>query len=143
MPLYKFHCPVGCEVERFLTLAQHKEHQTCFVHGYVMLQIITAPLLVKASANVCYDSPIDGKPVTSWAQRREDLKRHNCTEYDPECKVDRANRLKESEAALDRTIDEHVERTIAKMPTAQRGKLYSELTEQGVQAEVVRSTPHA
>ena len=106
-------------------------------------RIISVPLFVKAAPNVCYDSPIDGKPITSWDMRREDLKRNGCREYDPEMKTDYANRIKESEAQLDATIEAHVEEAIEKMPTAKRGKLYSELTEQGVQADVIRTTPDA
>jgi len=88
--------------------------------------------------DVSYTSPIDGKPITSQQARNEDLKRNNCTPYDPEQKTDYARRMKDSEAALDKSIDAGVEEAIAKMPTAKRGKLYSELTEQGLDANVVR-----
>lgn len=30
-----------------------------------------------------YQSPIDGKWITSRSQRRDDLKRNNCVEYEP------------------------------------------------------------
>ncbi len=30
-----------------------------------------------------YRSPIDGKSITSRSERREDLKRNNCVEYEP------------------------------------------------------------
>jgi hypothetical protein len=30
-----------------------------------------------------YRSPIDGKMITSRSQRREDLRRNNCVEYEP------------------------------------------------------------
>lgn len=30
-----------------------------------------------------YRSPIDGKPITSRSERREDLKRNNCVEWEP------------------------------------------------------------
>jgi hypothetical protein len=103
--------------------------------------MITAPLLVKAAPNICYDSPIDGSHITSWDARREDLKRNGCREYDPEMKTDYHQRIKDSEAKLDATIEAHVEEAIEKMPTAKRGKLYSELTDQGVQADVIRTTP--
>ncbi len=140
MPLYQFHCPAGCCFDRFLTLRQHQDQQTCDTHGYAVTQIISAPLLVKAAADICYDSPIDGRPITSWDQHQEDLKRNNCQRYDPEQKTDYLRRQRESEVALDRAIDEHVESTVEKMPTAKRAKLWSELTEQGITADVVRGT---
>jgi hypothetical protein len=30
-----------------------------------------------------YTSPIDGRPITSRSERREDLKRNGCVEYEP------------------------------------------------------------
>lgn len=30
-----------------------------------------------------YTSPIDGRPITTRHERREDLKRNNCVEYEP------------------------------------------------------------
>lgn len=139
MPRYLYLCKVGCRSERYLTLAMHQEVQTCDRHGYVMEQIITAPLLVKVAQDVHYTSPIDERPITNWHSREEDLKRNNCTPYDPEQRTDYHTRLKESESALDKTIDIAVESAIEKMPTSKRGKLYSELTEQGVTADVSRS----
>lgn len=139
MPTYLYRCEKGCQEERMLRLSQHRDVQCCLTHWMPMDQIITAPILVKASADVCYDSPIDGSHITSWDKRTEDLKRNNCTPYDPGQRTDYHTRLKESEAALDKTIDIAVESAIEKMPTAKRGKLYSELTEQGVTADVSRS----
>jgi hypothetical protein len=97
-------------------------------------------LLVRAAQDVCYDSPIDGRPITSWDARQEDLKRSNCRPYDPEMKTDAARFRKEQDAALDQSIDAHVEQAIEKMPTAQRGKLYSELTSQGIGLDYTRTT---
>lgn len=33
-----------------------------------------------------YNSPIDGRPITSRSHRREDLRRNGCVEYDPSMK---------------------------------------------------------
>lgn len=126
-------------MNRFMSMRQHKPFMDCERCGMHALQVITAPLLVKACADVRYDSPIDGKPITSWQARQEDLKRHGCREYDPGMKQDYHARIKESEAAMDKAIDATVEAAIEKMPTKQRGKLYSELTEQGVTLGVTHS----
>jgi hypothetical protein len=58
-------------------------------------------------------------------------------------KKDEARRIAEGDAKLDAMIDAHVEESIEKMPTAKRAQLWSELTEQGMSADVVRSTPTA
>jgi hypothetical protein len=53
----------------------------------------SAPLALPQRAAVCsprvqrdiadYRSPIDGRPITTRSERREDLKRHGCVEVDP------------------------------------------------------------
>lgn len=122
-----------------MRLSQHRSTWNCPC-GLVAQQVITAPVMITVVQDVCYDSPIDGKPITSWAAREEDLKRSNCRPYDPEMKTDYTNRLKQDDAALDRSIEAHAEAVTEKMTTAQRGKLYSELTEQGTTAEIVRTS---
>lgn len=140
MPIYVYDCPGGHQFEQAQLVAYHTGYFYCKEHRTIAVQVITAPLLVKSASDVCYDSPIDGRPITSWQARQEDLKRNGCREYDPGMKTDYHQRLKDSEAALDKAVDTHVEASIEKMPTKQRAKLYSELTEQGVSAEVVRGT---
>ena len=48
-----------------------------------------------------YRSPIDGRAIDGRKQRREDLKRHGCVEYDPGMKQDTERRRQESERRLD------------------------------------------
>src|SRR3990167_2403463 len=140
MPQYLYHCRGNHTFIRFSTISEHSPIALCEC-GQQAPQIITAPTLVKVAADVCYDSPIDGRPITSHQARLEDMKRHDCVEYDPEMKKDYERRIKESDEHLDRLVDAHVEESIEKMPTAKRAQLYSEMTEQGMSADVVRSTP--
>jgi len=140
MPTYQYYCNNGHITEGNFSIKSYPGSIECFNCAEPAGLIISAPMLVKASADVRYTSPIDERPITSWQARQEDLKRNNCTEYDPEQKTDYHNRIKESEAALDKSIDIAVESSIEKMPTAKRGKLYSELTEQGVTTSVVKGT---
>lgn len=87
--------------------------------------------------DVCYDSPIDGRPITNRQARIEDMKRANCVEYDPGMKQDHERRIRESDAALDKRVDQHVDREVALMPTRQREKLAAEL-KHGAVADIVR-----
>jgi hypothetical protein len=87
---------------------------------------------------VCYDSPIDGTPITSWAAREEDLKKHGCRPYDPEMKTDYTNRLKREDEALDAAVHATGEEAVEKMPTAKRAKLASDLLDKGAQIEYAR-----
>lgn len=143
MPQYLYQCPVGHKTTKFLALANHQPLSDCGTCGVLAEQVITAPLLVKAAQDVCYDSPITGAPVTSWAQRREDLAKHGCMPYDPEMKTDYTNRLKAEDAALDKTIETHVEQAIEKMATKQRNALASDILDKGQGLEYARGTAHA
>ena len=140
MPFYVYRCPNQHRFELFLTVADHVETWACLECPERAQQVITAPVMVTAAPDVCYDSPIDGRPITSWQARQEDLKRHQCSPYDPEQKTDAARRRTEHEAALDQSVETFVERTIEQMPTAQRGRLYSEVTEQGTDLTIERTT---
>ena len=140
MPFYSYQCRNGHLFNRFSTVSEHSPIAICDCHAQAT-QVITAPVLVKCAADVRYDSPITGEPITSHHARLEDMKRHDCIEYDPEMKRDYERRIAEGDAKLDKLIDAHVEESIEKMPTAKRAKLWSELVDQVTTAEVIRSTP--
>ncbi len=140
MPLYTYRCPCGLRFERFLALRRYRAVALCLACGNWGRRVISAPLMVSATPDICYDSPIDGRPITSMQARTEDLARNNCQPYDPEMRTDYQNRIKDGERKLDKAIDESVEEAIAKMPTAQRGRLYSELDEQHLDLAYARTT---
>jgi hypothetical protein len=102
--------------------------------------VIGVPLLVVAQPECNYTSPIDDTPITSWAQRREDLAKHGCRPYDPMMKDDHIRHEKEREAALDQAIESTVEAEIGRMPGRKRAALHSELVEQGVDMKLERSS---
>ena len=139
MPIYLYRCEQGHTFEIFLTVSKHTAQWNCPC-GLSAEQVMTVPAMIKVCADVSYDSPIDGTPITTWAARDWDLKRSNCRPYDPGQKTDYTNRLKAEDAALDKMIETHAEQVTEKMTTAQRGKIYSELTEQGTTAEIVRTS---
>ena len=140
MPVYSYRCSIGHNFELFMAVSNHRSIIDCPYCDGKAQTVITAPLMVKASPDVCYDSPIDGKPITSMAAREEDLKRNNCRPYDPMRKDDYIRRQADSRKELDAAVDATVEESIAKMPTAKRAKLWSEVTEQGVGLDFQRST---
>lgn len=147
MPIYVAECPNLHRTELHLSVAAmevklRSQNMRCSCGAMAHL-VIQAPLLVKVAQDVCYDSPIDGAPITSWQARQEDLKRNNCRPYDEDQKVDVSRKQKEAADALDRSIDTSVEAAIEKMDGRTRGRLASELTEQHLTAEPVRSTPDA
>jgi hypothetical protein len=101
-------------------------------------RVIYAPL-VFVQKDVCYDSPIDGRAITNRHARIEDMKRAGCVEYDPGMKQDRERLLKSNDAALDASIERHVEESFHKMPSAKKERLTNELAA-GMNAEPLRLT---
>lgn len=140
MPTYEYRCTAGHKFDRYLPVSEYQTPQTCDC-GSSARKIISLPN-VFIRPEVRYDSPIDGRAITSEAARREDLARSNCIPYDPEMKTDYTRRQKESEAKLEKSLDETVDREIASMPARKREKLEAELRE-GVTVEPERITPPA
>jgi hypothetical protein len=102
----------------------------------MMERPIKAPMAF-VQRDICYDSPIDGRHITSMAARKEDLARSGCIEYDPGMKQDAERRAKEAEAATERAVDETVEREFATMPSRKKEKLAAEI-EGGLEPMVER-----
>jgi putative FmdB family regulatory protein len=138
MPIYEYECKCGKEFDRYLPLSQYLDPQNCEC-GKVALKVIRTAPMGFVQAPVCYDSPIDGRPITSRAERMQDLARSGCIEYDPEMRKDADRRVKEQEQALDKSVDDYVEREFATMPIRKKEALAAEM-QQGITVEPVRQT---
>lgn len=136
MPTYEYHCKAGHHFERVLLVADYKTPQACEC-GADGRRVISLPRLVTATPNVHYDSPIDGRPITSMAQRRDDLARSGCREYDPLMRQDAEKFRKEKQDQLEQSVDEHVERHIDGLSGRKREVLNNELAS-GVDTTVER-----
>lgn len=143
MPVYVYACPECLHsFEKFRPVAQFQRTEDCPVCKSVSRQVITAPIVIipahmSATGNSSYHSPIDGRPITNQYQRREDLARSGCIEYEPGMKQDTDRRVIEGEKALDKAVDETFDREIEKMPAIKRERLETEMMA-GVTAETVR-----
>lgn len=126
MPTYVYACKCGTEFERILPVSEYKTPQWCHC-GEQGERVISRPLQVSVQRECRYDSPIDGRPITSWRQRQEDLARNGCQEYDPEMKTDYNRRLAREDAELDRKIEATVEAEIEKMPARKKEILAKEI----------------
>jgi len=138
MPTYEYECACGNTFERILPAREYKAEQWCHC-GLQGRKIISRPMLVSVKQDVCYDSPIDGRPITSWAQRREDLARNGCQEYDPMMRQDYDRRLKREDAELDSKIEATVEEEIQKMPSRKK-ELLAQAIDSGASPTPERST---
>lgn len=139
VPLYEYRCANQHLTQKLYRVRDYVEAVDCERCDLAAVRVFSPPVMVKASPDVCYDSPIDGKPITSHAARREDMQRHDCIEYDPEMKTDALRRQQESEQALDASIEQTVYREVAKLPKVKKDRLIKEVLHQGATAEVVRS----
>lgn len=118
-------------------MSEYKTPQTCEC-GEIAEKLITIPA-IWTKPDICYDSPIDGRPITSEKARKEDLARSNCVPYDPEIKTDYQRRIEREERLLDKAVDETVEKQFSSYSPRQMEILESEL-KSGLTAEPVRMT---
>jgi len=103
--------------------------------------ILTAPKGF-VQADICYESPVTGEPITSRAKRIEDMAKHGCIEYDPCMKQDYQRRIAEDEAKVDKQVDATVDAMLEKMPARKKEQLVAELSS-GVDIDPVRRTVEA
>jgi hypothetical protein len=143
MPLHDFRCENGHLSEHVVAHGVDRVLcPTCFdglKWTYAEKVFLRAPMGF-VRQDICYDSPIDGRPITSMQARIEDLARSNCVPYEEGIKQDGERIKRESEEALERSFDQTVERELATMPTRKLEKLTAEL-EGGMSAEPARITP--
>ena len=135
MPIYEYFCRSGHAFERYLAVKDYATPQVCEC-GAASTKQLSAPMVLADLPG--YASPVDGRWVEGRRARREDLARNNCVPYEPSMKADHARRLKDSNDAIDRKVDEHIENEIARMPARKREKLEAELRSSDLTVE--RST---
>jgi len=144
MPTYNYRCECGNEMEIILRMKDHINHWPCSRCGKDAQQHIKQAPTVTIPAHMRfdwngYDSPVTGQHIRNKREHIEDLARHDCIEYDPGMKQDADRRVIEQDKALDRLVDETVERELEQMPTIKREALDAELS-RGVSIEMERQT---
>ena len=122
-------------------MKEHKPHAECTC-GESAKQVIESAPMVVIPAHMrwnaeAYTSPIDGRPITNKRQHIEDMARNDCIEYEPGMKQDQERNLVESDKALDKLVDDTVDREIASMPAVKLERLDAELSA-GMTAEPIR-----
>lgn len=137
MPNYGYECPLGHAFERYFSLEAYDRTPRC--HCGARAQRTFTPVQIGTIRKIEYTSPIDGRPITTEAARRQDLARSNSVPYDPMMKQDQDRRVAASAAALEKSVSDTVERTVASYPSAKREKLYNELAA-GTGIEIERKT---
>lgn len=142
MPIYGYKCD-DCggvfDVVRRVSEHQRQEHCVC---GAWAGQVITAPIVIipahmRFDAPSGYESPATGQIITNNRQRINDLASSGCIEYEPGMRQDADRRVVDDDKALDKAVDDTVDREIAAMPVKNRERLDVEMA-LGMNAETVR-----
>ena len=139
MPLYEYRCANKHLTQKLYRMRDYVEAVDCEQCDLAAVRIFTPPVMVKAAQDICYTSPIDDHLITTHAARQDDLKRHNCIEYDPEMKKDAARKQQERTDSLDAAIEETVFREVAKLPKSKKDQLIKEVVNQGMTVEATRA----
>ena len=142
MPLHDHVCLNGHRFERRIAINELDVEQRCPECDAVAQRTFFKFPMAFVQADILYDSPIDGRVIRTKQERIEDLARAGCVEYDPGMRADADRRRKQSEARLEKLVDETVEAEFEAMPSRKKEKLAAEL-EGGMTAEPVRVTAPA
>lgn len=137
MPLHDYLCRTcGSEVEISCRVAELSLTRFCRC-GSVYERIYKTFPAAFVAIDICYDSPIDGRAITTKQARIEDLRRNGCRPYDHGEMEEVQRRKAKAEVELDRSIDDTVEKEVALMPQRKRELLEQEVRA-GATTEIVR-----
>ena len=126
MPTYEFLCDKGHKFDRYLKLKDYRVPQTCEC-GAESRKLMSTPMI--APSFEAYESPIDGKPITSKQKRIEDLAKSGCVPYEMGMVEENNKRLRNGELKLEKGMEETVDHEISQMSARKQ-----ELLEQDINA---------
>lgn len=138
MPLHDFECPAGHVFDAVVPAGC--DSVLCVLHQHEAQKVFLRAPAGFVSADIHYDSPIDGRVINSKHARIEDLRRNECVEYEPGMRQDHERRLRDSDKQLDAVVDRSVDEFFATAGSRKLEKLESELNA-GASVEVQRASP--
>lgn len=121
-------------------MAAGTETLWCNVCGRSAQKVFLRPPAGYVQPDICYDSPVDGRAVTSKQARAEDLARNSCIPYEPGMRQDIERAKLESNRKLDASVDATVEEFFATAQAKKLEKLEQELRA-GASVDVNRASP--
>lgn len=127
MPVYQYKCTEHGVFERYMKSIEHRSIAECPTCKAESRQIITSvsvhiPRTMRWDFDP-YQSPASGNVITSQKQRQADFANTGTMEWEPGMRQDKEREIKESEQALDKAIEETVEREIENMSGEDRAAL--------------------
>jgi putative FmdB family regulatory protein len=116
MPLYTYTCQCGSRDTVFAKIVSRDDPRECPQCNRYMTRILEAPY-VRPEIQP-YISPASGRVINSRDQRRDDLRRSGCIEWEPGIREEaEKNRVAGIEANF-RTVDASIDKTVAEMHAA-------------------------
>lgn len=140
MPLHNFHCPNGHVFEKYQPVDALREYAKCPHCPADGKKVFLRAPMGFVRADVRYESPVDGRPITNYQEHLEELARTDTVVYEHGIKQDQERNARQRMEKLERAVDQTVEKEIALMPAQKKEKLAAEL-EGGLAAEPGRITP--
>ncbi len=137
MPLYEYRCRVCGARDSYFRHVEERNDVPSHCNEKVE-RLISAPMVAPDLPG--YESPVTGRWVEGKVQRREDLLRNDCVEYDSGMKTEAEKRRKSEDQKFEKSVGESVERFIDKLPVRKKEKLAEEI-QAGAGAQYVRSAP--
>lgn len=126
MPLYDYECSCGERFQRYLPISDYDEQQFGMC-GKPATKIFLSVPMVKIQKDIRYRSPIDGREITTWKQRNEDLVSSGSIQLDNDVKKHINDVRKRQDEKEEREVDEYVERYIETLDSKSVERLGSEL----------------
>lgn len=129
MPTYDYECPeCHSQATRFFPLKSFDAPVNCSTCGRAMTKVfLTAPAGIVQPTYAAYKCPITGDVIDGRKAHQRNLDKHNCRILETGEKEAADRRRKEADDALDRGVEETVEREIALMPSEKKERLGKEL----------------
>lgn len=142
MPLHDYRCQQCLKIEtRFVKIEDLGVPQIhACVKGSAWLSVMDIVYLQAPRMTVdipAYQSPVDGKVISSRRQRKEDLRRNGCVEWDSGMNQDIEREKAAAEASQESAVESTIDEFITKLPAVKKDRLAAEM-EAGVSADVTR-----
>lgn len=135
MPLYEYACECGGKLTEYKPLKEASNPVTCLC-GQVMGKVFGVPQIFVA-AEVSYECPVTGIPITSKRAHEENLAKHGCRVYETGEKEEVSRRKAADDLKLEEALSETAAEFVDSLPSEAREQLGREL-ESGLDVTVIR-----
>jgi len=128
MPVYVFECEYGHRFDKILKLKDYNTPQKCECGKDAFRKTVPTMLSPDIAPWDAYVSPASGRYITSYKQRRQDMKETGCVDYEPSMRKEQKRKQHEADLKLEKAIEQTVEREFDSMTSEKKERLTNELS---------------